>query len=78
MTTSSSEPGAREGEPVKPEGGLSQRLWTQLSAGLLDRVPREQRDTDAAFHRRRVVAWTTLAIGAVCLALTLRMDRASP
>lgn len=78
MTTSSSEPDSREGEPVKPEGGAARRLWTQLSAGLLDRVPREQRDTDAAFRRRRVVAWTTLAVGAVCLALTLRMDRASP
>ena len=77
MTTSST-PGARAGEPVQPEGGLARRLWTQLSAGLLDRVPREQRDTDAAFRRRRVVAWTTLAVGAVCLALTLSMDRASP
>lgn len=67
-----------EGEPVKPAGGAARRLWTQLTAGLLDRVPREQRDTDADFRRRRVVAATTLAVGAVCLALTLNMDRASP
>ena len=76
--TTSSDPGARAGEPVTPTSGLPQRLWTQLSAGLLERVPREQRDTDAAFRRRRVVAWTTLAVGAVCLALTLRMDQTSP
>ena len=78
MTTSSSEPAAPGGGQADPEDGQVRRLWTQLTAGLLDRVPREQRDTDAAFRRRRIVALSTLLLGAVCLALTLRMDQASP
>jgi uncharacterized protein len=73
--TSSPEPADQSADP---RASWAQRFWPQLTVGLLDRVPREQRDTDADFRRRRLVAWTTLLVGAVCLALTLRMDQSSP
>jgi membrane protease YdiL (CAAX protease family) len=73
--TSSPEPADQSADP---RASWAQRFWPQLSVGLLDRVPREQRDTDADFRRRRIVAGTTLLVGAVCLALTLRMDQGSP
>jgi uncharacterized protein len=67
-----------EPEPTSSERGWTERVWAQLTVGLLDRVPREQRDTDADFRRRRVVSAVTLLVGAVGLALSLRMDRDSP
>jgi len=67
-----------EPEPTSSERGWAERVWSQLTVGLLDRVPREQRDTDADFRRRRIVSAATLVIGAVGLALSLRMDRDSP
>ena len=69
---------APEPEPTSAERGWTERVWSQLTVGLLDRVPREQRDTDAGFRRRRVVSAVTLLVGAVGLALSLRMDRDSP
>ncbi len=67
-----------EPDPTSPDRGWVERVWSQLTVGLLDRVPREQRDTDAEFRRRRVVSAVTLVVGAVGLALSLRMDRDSP
>ncbi|HOF63970.1 MAG TPA: CPBP family glutamic-type intramembrane protease [Dermatophilaceae bacterium] len=45
---------------------------------FLRRVERDQRDTDAQWRRRRVVAALTLLAGAIGLAASLRMSRDSP
>jgi uncharacterized protein len=76
----SGEPGSTsaEPEPTSRDHGWGRRLWEQLTVGLLDRVPREQRDSDEAFRRRRIVSTVTLTVGAVGLAASLRMDRDSP
>lgn len=67
----------REPDPISSPRGWD-RVWGQLSVGLLDRVPREHRQSDEDFRRRRVVAAVTLLVGAVGLALSLRMERDSP
>ena len=51
------------------------RAWIQRS--LWDVVPREQRDTDAAFRRRQVVAAVVVLVGAVVLGWSLRLEPGS-
>lgn len=48
------------------------RTWIQRS--LWDVVPRDQRDTDAAFRRRQVVAAIVVLVGAVVLGWSLRLE----
>ena len=45
---------------------------------LLDVVPREHRDPPAALRRRRIATVATLAVGAVVLGVSLRLDADSP
>jgi uncharacterized protein len=78
MTPAGPEPTAVEPDPASGRRGWGERVWAQLTVGLLDRVPREQRDSDAAFRRRRVVSAITLLVGATGLAASLRMERDSP
>lgn len=49
-----------------------------VDAALVRPVPRDHAETDAAFRRRRVVAVVTLAVGAVSLALALRIEPGDP
>ena len=51
------------------------RTWIKRS--LWDVVPRDQRDTDAAFRRRQVVAAIVVLIGAVVLGWSLRLEPGS-
>ena len=51
------------------------RAWIQRS--LWDVVPREQRDSDAAFRRRQVVAAVVVLVGAVVLGWSLRLEPGS-
>lgn len=55
----------------------SRRLRT-VDDQFFVRFERDHRDTQQAWHRRRVVALITVVVGAVALAATLRMDRDSP
>ena len=48
------------------------RTWIRRS--LWDVVPRDQRDTDAAFRRRQMVAATVVLVGAVVLGWSLRLE----
>ena len=48
------------------------RTWIQRS--LWDVVPRNQRDTDAAFRRRQVVAAVVVLVGAGVLGWSLRLE----
>lgn len=48
------------------------RTWIQRS--LWDVVPRDQRDSDAAFRRRRVVAAVVVLVGAGVLGWSLRLE----
>ena len=72
-----------------PQAGMPPRSsWARRQAWLgslrtvddqfLRRVERDQRDTDAQWRRRRVVAALTLIAGAIGLAASLRMSRDSP
>jgi membrane protease YdiL (CAAX protease family) len=45
-----------------------------VRAALVTPVPRDHTESDAAFRRRRVVALVTLLVGAVALALALRIE----
>lgn len=45
-----------------------------VRAALVQPVPRDHTETDAAFRRRRVVAVATLVVGTVVLALALRIE----
>lgn len=45
-----------------------------VRAALVQPVPRDHTETDAAFRRRRVVAVVTLVVGTVVLALALRIE----
>jgi membrane protease YdiL (CAAX protease family) len=45
-----------------------------VRAALVQPVPRDHSESDAAFHRRRVVAVVTLVVGTVVLALALRIE----
>ena len=49
-----------------------------VRAALVDPVPRDHTETDAAFHRRRVVAVVTLLVGAGVLAWALRIEPGDP
>ncbi|MFC8501483.1 CPBP family intramembrane glutamic endopeptidase [Pedococcus sp. NPDC057267] len=49
-----------------------------VRAALVQPVPRDHTETDAAFHRRRVVAVVTLVVGTVVLALALRIEPGNP
>ena len=51
------------------------RTWIKRS--LWDVVPRDQRDTDAAFRRRQVVAAIVVLVGAVVLGWSLRLEPGS-
>ena len=51
------------------------RSWIQRS--LWDVVPRDQRDTDAAFRRRQVVAAVVVLVGAAVLGWSLRVEPGS-
>jgi membrane protease YdiL (CAAX protease family) len=44
-----------------------------LRAALFDPVPRDHRESDAAFRRRRVVAVATVVVGAVVLGFSLNL-----
>lgn len=48
------------------------RTWIQRS--LWDVVPRDQRDSDAAFRRRQVVAAIVVLVGAAVLGWSLRLE----
>lgn len=47
-------------------------------AALLKPVPRDHRQTDAAFRRRRIIALVTLVVGTVVLAYSLRIPPGDP
>lgn len=47
-------------------------------AALVDPVPRDHGESDAAFRRRRVVAAVTLVLGAVVMAWALRIEPGDP
>ncbi len=49
-----------------------------VRAALVDPVPRDHTEPDAAFRRRRVVALVTLLIGAAVLAFALRIEPGDP
>jgi membrane protease YdiL (CAAX protease family) len=68
----------QEPEPTSPHRGWHERVWAQLTVGVLDRVPREHRESESEFRRRRIVSLVTLLVGAVGLAASLRMERDSP
>jgi membrane protease YdiL (CAAX protease family) len=51
------------------------RTWIQRS--LWDVVPRDQRDSEAAFRRRQVVAAVVVLVGAVILGWSLRLEPGS-
>jgi membrane protease YdiL (CAAX protease family) len=49
-----------------------------IQAALVTPVARDHTESDAAFHRRRVVALATLVLGAVVLAFALRIQPGDP
>lgn len=49
-----------------------------VRAALVVPVPRDHRETDAAFRRRRIVALATLVVGAALLAAALRIPAGDP
>ena len=49
-----------------------------VRAALVDPVPRDHTESDAAFRRRRVVAVVTLLVGAAILAWALRIEPGDP
>ncbi|SDO60452.1 hypothetical protein SAMN04489867_0132 [Pedococcus dokdonensis] len=49
-----------------------------IRAALVTPVARDHTESDAAFHRRRVVALVTLVVGAVVLAFALRIQPGDP
>ena len=49
-----------------------------LRASLIEPVPRDHTESDAAFRRRRRVAIITLAAGALVLGWALRLDPGDP
>lgn len=61
--------GPRSSAP-KPVHGLVRFV----RAALLDPVPRDHRESNAAFRRRRIVAGITIVIGAVLLGLSLNLS----
>lgn len=49
-----------------------------IDAALVEPVPRDHQESDAAFRRRRAVAVVTLVLGAVVLALAVRIEPGDP
>lgn len=56
----------------------SSRLAVLLRPALIDKVPRDHRESDSAFRRRRVVVVLVLAAGALLLGLSLSVRPADP
>ena len=50
---------------------LQLRARRVVAQALIERVPRDHQQTDAEFHRRRVVAGVTLVVGAALLGISL-------
>jgi membrane protease YdiL (CAAX protease family) len=55
----------------RPRARSWQALERTVSAALVDKVPRDHQQSDAAFRRRRVVVVVVLAVGAVLLGFSL-------
>lgn len=55
-------------------GSLVAELRAFLRAALVEPVPRDHRESDAAFQRRRVVAVVTVVVGALVLGWSLRLE----
>lgn len=53
---------------------LPARVERLVRPALIDKVPRDHREPDEAFRRRRAVAVVTLVLGAVLLGLSLATD----
>ncbi|WP_240641230.1 type II CAAX prenyl endopeptidase Rce1 family protein [Nocardioides ferulae] len=60
-----------------PVGLLRDALGRAVRRALWDVVPRDQRDTPAALRRRQWVVAATLAVGAVVLGVSLRLEPGS-
>lgn len=58
--------------------GPVSELRAFVRASLVRPVPRDHQESDAAFRRRRVVAAITLVLGAVALAVALRIEPGDP
>jgi len=56
----------------------SSRLAALLRPALVDKVPRDHREPDSAFRRRRLVVVLVLAAGALLLGLSLSVRPADP
>jgi CAAX protease family protein len=56
----------------------SSRLAVLLRPALVDKVPRDHRESDSAFRRRRLVVVLVLAAGALLLGLSLSVRPADP
>ncbi|NYG37352.1 CPBP family intramembrane glutamic endopeptidase [Janibacter alkaliphilus] len=63
--------------PSAVPGPVSE-LRAFVRASLVRPVPRDHQESDAAFRRRRVVAAITLVLGAVALAVALRIEPGDP
>ncbi len=57
---------------------LAREPFRFLRAALVVPVPRDHRESDAAFHRRRRVALATLLVGAAVLGFSLRTPPGAP
>lgn len=45
-----------------------------VHAALVDKVPRDHRESDGAFRRRRIIVGVTLVVGATLLGISLRIE----
>ena len=59
-------------------GALQTRVQRLLAPSLLEQVPRDHQQSDAAFRRRRIVAAVALVIGTTLLGLSLATDPGDP
>lgn len=57
---------------------MTQWVERLLGPALLDEAPRDHRQSDAGFRRRRIVAAATLAVGAVLLGFSLATEPGDP
>jgi len=64
-------PTARSPRQVRAARARAALLERTLGAALIERVPRDHEQTDAAFRRRRVVVAVALALGALLLGFSL-------
>ena len=60
--------------PDRPRGRVLTRALGLVRPALIDRVPRDHRQTDAAFRRRRVVVAATIVVGATLLGLSFSTE----